>query len=88
MYEEFNALFILIIVGNQGVLCWNKNWVTFLDTMLQMSVLRLPGKGLRLPTRIKSVYIDPTCHDDCGRVVNDETKGWYFHFCYFISIAL
>ncbi|XP_029644700.1 fatty acid synthase isoform X1 [Octopus sinensis] len=61
--------------GNQGVLCWNKNWVTFLDTMLQMSVLRLPGKGLRLPTRIKSVYIDPTCHDDCCREVNDETKG-------------
>ncbi|GAB1597533.1 fatty acid synthase-like, partial [Argonauta hians] len=61
--------------GDKGVLSWNKNWVTFLDTMLQMSVLRLPGKGLRLPTRINSVYIDPSIHDDCCQVVNENTEG-------------
>lgn len=54
--------------GTKGNLFWNQNWVTFLDTMLQMSVLKLSGQGLRLPTRIKSIYIDPEHHQNC---VND-----------------
>jgi len=32
--------------------------------MLQVSVLRLPGRGLRLPTRIRSLRIDPSIHLD------------------------
>ncbi|XP_050392804.2 fatty acid synthase [Patella vulgata] len=50
--------------GNRGQLIWNGNWVSFLDTMLQIQVLGLSGHGLRLPTRIKSIYIDPTTHVD------------------------
>ena len=30
--------------------------------MLQLSVLRLPGRGLRLPTRVRSLRIDPSIH--------------------------
>ena len=30
--------------------------------MLQLSVLRLPGRGLRLPTRVRSLCIDPSIH--------------------------
>ena len=36
--------------------------MSFLDTMLQLSVLRLPGRGLRLPTRLRSLRIDPSVH--------------------------
>ena len=36
--------------------------MSFLDTMLQLSVLGLPGRGLRLPTRVRSVSIDPSIH--------------------------
>lgn len=36
--------------------------MTFLDTMLQMIVLGLPGGGLRLPTRIRSVCVHPAAH--------------------------
>ncbi|KAG8446408.1 hypothetical protein GDO86_014021 [Hymenochirus boettgeri] len=50
--------------GDKGKLLWNKNWVTFTDTMLQMMVLGLTGRSLRLPTRILSVCIDPTIHED------------------------
>lgn len=32
--------------------------------MLQVSVLRLPGRGLRLPTRIRTLRIDPSIHLD------------------------
>ncbi|XP_070581121.1 fatty acid synthase-like [Ptychodera flava] len=48
--------------GNEGLLEWNGNWVSFSDTMLQLQVLRLPGRSLRLPTRIRSVKIDPVEH--------------------------
>ncbi|XP_068717598.1 fatty acid synthase-like [Montipora capricornis] len=48
--------------GTKGELKWTGEWIPFLDTMLQMSVLRLPGRGLRLPTRIRSLRIDPSIH--------------------------
>lgn len=48
--------------GDSGKLQWTGNWVTFLDTMLQMSVVGLSGRSLRLPTRIRSVCVDPAVH--------------------------
>lgn len=45
--------------GDNGKLQWMGNWVTFLDTMLQMIVVGLSGRSLRVPTRIRSVCIDP-----------------------------
>uniref|UniRef100_A0A1A8NNF5 Fatty acid synthase n=2 Tax=Nothobranchius TaxID=28779 RepID=A0A1A8NNF5_9TELE len=50
--------------GDSGKLEWTGNWVTFLDTMLQMIVVGLPGRNLRLPTRIRSVCIDPVLQLD------------------------
>ncbi|XP_032822786.2 fatty acid synthase [Petromyzon marinus] len=48
--------------GSQGRLAWDGNWVPFLDAMLQMLVLGLQGRSLRLPTRVRSVFIDPEAH--------------------------
>uniref|UniRef100_A0A7N5ZVY8 Fatty acid synthase n=1 Tax=Anabas testudineus TaxID=64144 RepID=A0A7N5ZVY8_ANATE len=50
--------------GDSGKLQWTGNWVTFLDTMLQMIVVGLPGRSLRLPTRIRSVCVDPVVHQE------------------------
>ncbi|XP_034563602.1 fatty acid synthase [Notolabrus celidotus] len=50
--------------GDSGKLQWTGNWVTFLDTMLQMIVVGLSGRSLRLPTRIRSVCIDPALHQE------------------------
>ncbi|KAK5608585.1 hypothetical protein CRENBAI_023538 [Crenichthys baileyi] len=65
--------------GDSGKLQWTGNWVTFLDTMLQMMVVGIPGRTLRLPTRIRSVYIDPAVHLDqvCG--YNDEMQAVDVH---------
>lgn len=52
----------MLLPGDSGKLQWTGNWVTFLDTMLQMIVLGLSGRSLRLPTRIRSVFIDPVVH--------------------------
>uniref|UniRef100_A0A673VNW4 Fatty acid synthase n=1 Tax=Suricata suricatta TaxID=37032 RepID=A0A673VNW4_SURSU len=48
--------------GRTGRLLWKANWVTFLDAMLQMSILGKAQHTLRLPTRITSLHIDPATH--------------------------
>ncbi|XP_061081570.1 fatty acid synthase isoform X1 [Conger conger] len=58
--------------GDCGKLEWSDNWVTFLDTMLQMIVVGLAGRSLRLPTRIRSVCVDPTLH---AERVQDYAEG-------------
>ncbi|NXR52975.1 FAS synthase, partial [Hippolais icterina] len=47
-----------------GKVLWNGNWVTFLDTLLHMLILPEAGRSLRLPTRIRSVSIDPVLHQE------------------------
>ena len=62
---SFNTLLTLAgvcILGTKGELRWTGEWVSFLDTMLQLSVLGLPGRRLRLPTRVRSLLIDPSIH--------------------------
>ncbi|VVC27330.1 Hypothetical protein CINCED_3A023543 [Cinara cedri] len=48
--------------GNSGKLEWNGNWISFIDTMLQFSILGLKTKDLYLPTRMQRVVIDPVKH--------------------------
>ncbi|XP_054249700.1 fatty acid synthase [Indicator indicator] len=50
--------------ANKGKVLWNGNWVTFLDTLLHIIILPEPGRSLRLPTRIRSVHIDPMLHQE------------------------
>ncbi|XP_053392677.1 fatty acid synthase-like [Mercenaria mercenaria] len=65
------------ISGVHGKLLWTGEWVSFLDTMLQMTILSQPGHGLCLPTRIKALTIDPLVHH--GRVIDlgDDQKGFF-----------
>ncbi|NXE39642.1 FAS synthase, partial [Ptilorrhoa leucosticta] len=50
--------------GDAGKVLWNGNWVTFLDTLLHVLILAETGRSLRLPTRIRSVCIDPVLHQE------------------------
>lgn len=61
--------------GNTGKVLWNGNWVTFLDTLLQMIILSETGHSLRLPTRIRSVCIDPSLHQELVHKYKDDTEG-------------
>lgn len=61
--------------GDHGKLQWTGNWVTFLDTMLQMIVVGLPGRSLRLPTRIRCVCVDPTLHEKRVHDYYEDRKG-------------
>ncbi|XP_054609993.1 fatty acid synthase isoform X1 [Dunckerocampus dactyliophorus] len=65
--------------GDIGMLQWTGNWVTFLDTMLQMIVVGLSGRSLRLPTRIRSVCIDPAVHLEKVCKYADEKQAVSVH---------
>jgi fatty acid synthase len=43
--------------------------------MLQIQVLSIPGRSLRLPTRIKSLRIDPLVHQDRVIQIDSERQG-------------
>jgi len=51
-----------MLTGVRGKLEWNGNWISYIDTMLQFSILGLKTKELYLPTRIQKVIIDPVKH--------------------------
>ncbi|XP_076855678.1 fatty acid synthase [Brachyhypopomus gauderio] len=65
--------------GDHGKLQWTGNWVTFLDTMLQMIVVGLSGRSLRLPTRIRSVCVDPALHEQTVRDYPGDRKAVHVH---------
>ncbi|KAG7154441.1 Fatty acid synthase-like [Homarus americanus] len=46
--------------GTHGSLMWKENWVAFLDTMLQFSLVGSKQRALMLPTRIRKITVDPS----------------------------
>ncbi|CAF3688455.1 unnamed protein product [Adineta steineri] len=56
----FRGIKQINIDGTNGELTWNNDWISYLDTMLQVHLI--PSKGLQLPTRIDALRIDPKLH--------------------------
>ena len=54
---------------------WSGKWVSFLDTMMQMQILGQPGRSLQLPTRIKSLHVNPVVHRDHVIQIDSERQG-------------
>lgn len=52
--------------GVKGKLKWDGNWVSYLDTMLQFSILGMSTRGLYLPTRLQYVRIVPQVHEEAA----------------------
>ncbi|XP_044019645.1 fatty acid synthase-like isoform X2 [Aphidius gifuensis] len=48
--------------GNTGELVWNNDWISFMDTMLQYSILGGHSRDLYLPVRIQYAAINPIGH--------------------------
>ncbi|KAL4239386.1 hypothetical protein ACF0H5_000203 [Mactra antiquata] len=65
------------LTGVSGEIQWNDEWISYLDAMLQMSILSQPGQGLKLPTRIKSITIDPLLHSERIVQISNDAKGFY-----------
>ncbi|XP_035227546.1 LOW QUALITY PROTEIN: fatty acid synthase-like [Stegodyphus dumicola] len=61
--------------GEQGLLKWTGDWVVFLDTMLQFTILGSPKRALCLPTRIQQLKINPIFHNDIVEKSLEEYHG-------------
>ncbi|KAM4824750.1 fatty acid synthase [Urocitellus parryii] len=72
---HFQGILEATLEGNSGKLLWKDNWVTFLDTVLQMSILSSGHHSLHLPTRITAVHIDPASHLQKVCALQGETQG-------------
>lgn len=48
--------------GLSGKLKWENNWISFIDTMLQFSILGQETRELYLPTRLQRAVINPVEH--------------------------
>ncbi|KAH6934539.1 hypothetical protein HPB50_025243 [Hyalomma asiaticum] len=59
---QFSRATIMQKHRRNGALKWEKNWVTFLDSMLQGSELTRTGRLLQLPVKIIACRIDPLLH--------------------------
>ncbi|CAD7085952.1 unnamed protein product [Hermetia illucens] len=58
-----------------GSLDWENNWVSFMDTMLQFSIMGKDLRELYLPTRIEKIIINPAKHLELLAQVSDEKKS-------------
>ncbi|KAF6093695.1 fatty acid synthase [Phyllostomus discolor] len=72
---HFQGILDANLEGTTGQLLWRDNWVTFLDTMLQMSILGSHQRALYLPTRISAVHIDPVAHRQLVRAPQGEDRA-------------
>ncbi|XP_036143145.1 fatty acid synthase [Monomorium pharaonis] len=72
----FRGLKSASVSGNKGHIIW-KNWVTFIDIMLQMCLIGYDTKNLYVPTSIQKLVINPQLHvsklQDNADYVNDTS---------------
>jgi len=78
----FRGLKSVSISGKKGHITWRNNWVTFMDTMLQMHIIGYNSKDVYVSTNIQKLVINPMLHtlklrnaaDDMETKTNDKRK--------------
>jgi len=58
---------------------WNGNWISYIDTMLQFSILGLKTKELYLPTRLQKIIVDPVKHLKIAESSSEISCKCYWH---------
>lgn len=76
----FRSLKSASMSGNKGHIAWMDNWVTFIDSMLQMMILGMDTRGLYVPTRIRKIVIDTKLHQQEVQNQAPEDKRKFIHF--------
>lgn len=67
----FRGLKSASVTGSNGHIVWTYNWVTFIDSMLQMSILGQSLRSLLVPTKICKLTIDPKYHMQLMKLMQD-----------------
>ncbi|XP_046612929.1 fatty acid synthase [Neodiprion virginianus] len=58
--------------GVSGKLLWDDNWVSYIDTMLQFSILGKDTRDLYLPTRLQRAIINPSHHKELASKLSEK----------------
>ncbi|XP_061715319.1 fatty acid synthase-like isoform X2 [Cydia pomonella] len=53
--------------GARGQLKWEGNWISFMDTMIQYTLIGIDKRILYLPTRLQRVVIDPAVQREAAK---------------------
>lgn len=61
--DEFQSIACVDESLSNGMLLWRNNWVTFIDSMLQLNILRQTHHSVSQPTAIQSIVIDVDVHN-------------------------
>lgn len=70
----------------KGHIFWVNNWVTFLDSMLQMEILGMDTRNLYVPTRIQKIIIDAKAHQTEIRKMDLEDRSKCLEYYYILSL--
>ncbi|XP_061181837.1 fatty acid synthase-like [Saccostrea echinata] len=72
---KFCGILKATVNGEEGHLLWENNWVAFLDSIMQMSLLSQPGNHLILPTGVKYLSINPVQHKNKVLPITGNKSG-------------
>ncbi|XP_059048171.1 fatty acid synthase-like [Achroia grisella] len=70
----FRGVISCNVEGTRGRLAWINNWITFMDSMLQLKIIGQDTRGLFVPTRIERLSIDVDVHYNIIRKTNSNSK--------------
>jgi len=70
----------VFVLGVSGKLQWQGDWISFMDTMLQFSILGQSTRELYLPTRLQRIIINTKKHKQIVEALSEgESKLHLFH---------
>nr|QNL15121.1 fatty acid synthase 1 [Meteorus pulchricornis] len=73
---DYSGIFQGIVRSNNrgiiGELAWTDDWISFMDTMLQFSILGKDTKDLYLPTKLQYAAINPMGHLEMAQNLDDN----------------
>ncbi|XP_049519265.1 fatty acid synthase-like isoform X6 [Dermacentor silvarum] len=77
-YDQFQGILKANIKRPNGMLKWDNNWITFIDTMIHGSSLAYPKRALKLPVKIISCRIDPVVHMEMTKKATESGVGYVY----------
>lgn len=74
-HSQFKGLVRVNSNASAGLITWHGNWVTYMDFMLQFSILGGAIRELYLPTRFEKIIIDPNKHYNYIKTLPVNSEG-------------
>ncbi|OTF80088.1 hypothetical protein BLA29_011935, partial [Euroglyphus maynei] len=92
--QSFQGLVKATGDGKNGYVKWTGQWISFVDSVLHLSLLSMPIRSLFIPVQINSFKCDPIILFDWIRKAKEEytnqtdsEKRFQKEFCYFRNVT-